>query len=43
MIRIFLVEDDPNLSSIVANNLDYEGFAVSVAADGDQALTLNRA
>ena len=42
MTRILLVEDDQNLSSIVANNLTYEGFSVTVAADGSQALLHHR-
>ena len=42
MTRILLVEDDPKLRTIVANNLTYEGFSVSLAEDGEQALTIHR-
>ena len=43
MTCILLVEDDQKLRTIVANNLTYEGFAVSGVEDGVQALTLHRA
>jgi len=38
--RILVVEDEPSLAETVRYNLDREGFAVSVASDGRQALEL---
>ncbi len=34
-MRILVVEDDPKISSAVARGLEAEGFAVEVAANGD--------
>ncbi len=36
--RILVVEDDPNLLNALAYNLGQEGYAVTTAADGEQAL-----
>jgi two-component system, OmpR family, response regulator len=37
-VRLLLVEDDAKLSRALARGLRHEGFAVDVAADGEQAL-----
>jgi two-component system OmpR family response regulator len=37
-MRLLLVEDDPKLSRAVSRGLRAEGYAVDVAADGDEAL-----
>lgn len=39
-VRILIVEDDPFLSSIAAVRLEQEGYKVSVATDGERALSL---
>lgn len=36
--RILVVEDEPVLREILVDNLEAEGFAVEIAADGQQAL-----
>ena len=36
--RILLVDDEPSLVKIVARRLEFEGFAVSVAIDGEEAV-----
>ena len=36
--RIFFADDDPGMRTIVLMNLEAEGFDVSLAADGDEAL-----
>ncbi|MBI4086967.1 response regulator [Candidatus Kaiserbacteria bacterium] len=38
--KILIVEDDPFLSSITVSHLEEHGFFVSVATDGEQALSL---
>ena len=38
--KILLVEDEPFLSSLLKNRLEKEGFAVQLARDGDEALSL---
>ena len=38
MTRIFLVEDDRRIASVVQRGLEAEGFAVDLATDGTQAL-----
>ncbi|MBU0503180.1 MAG: response regulator [Candidatus Omnitrophota bacterium] len=38
MKRILVVEDDPNVLSVVASRLEVSGFAVTVAEDGQKAL-----
>lgn len=40
--RVLVVEDDPNLSELVAYNLEREGFAVERTPDGEEALLLAR-
>jgi len=37
-VRLLLVEDDPKLSRAVSRGLRAEGYAVDVAADGEEAL-----
>ena len=36
--RVLVVEDDANLSTVLRENLTFEGFEVRVVADGAQAL-----
>jgi two-component system alkaline phosphatase synthesis response regulator PhoP/two-component system response regulator VicR len=36
--RVFFADDDPGMRTIVLMNLEAEGFDVSLAADGDEAL-----
>ena len=36
--RVLIVEDDNALAQIIADNLRYEGYEVSVATDGDTAI-----
>lgn len=36
--RILIVEDEAALSTLLAYNLEKEGFTVRVAADGEQAV-----
>ena len=38
MIHLLLVEDEPRMRDLLANNLRFEGFAVDAAADGAEAL-----
>lgn len=38
--RILVVDDDLKVAAFLRRSLTYEGFAVDVAADGDQALDL---
>jgi DNA-binding response OmpR family regulator len=38
--KILLVEDDPNLGYILHENLELQGFAVTLCADGEQALAV---
>lgn len=38
MKKILVVEDDPNVSSVVVSRLEASGFTVSVAGDGQDAL-----
>jgi two-component system OmpR family response regulator len=40
--RILVVEDDPNLLNALAYNLGREGYEVTTAADGEQALEVAR-
>ena len=42
MKRVLLVEDDPQTREIYGEILEYAGFAVSVAVDGEEALGLAR-
>ena len=43
MIRILVVEDDPAILRIVADNLRYEGYDVITAQDGEAGARLQRA
>ncbi len=38
--RILIVEDEPAMVRLLKDNLSYEGYEVSVATDGEQALAL---
>lgn len=38
MAKILIVEDDKNLSELIKLELEYEGFEISRAFDGDEAL-----
>jgi two-component system, OmpR family, response regulator len=40
--RVLVVDDEPNITDLVAMALRYEGFEVAVAANGRQALELAR-
>lgn len=40
--HLLLVEDEKNLAEVVADNLTLEGYRVTTAADGEQALELVR-
>ena len=39
MSKVLLVEDDPFLSSLLKNRLQKEGLEVTLAKDGEEALT----
>jgi len=41
-IRALVVDDEPSLTRVVAGYLEHEGFVVSTAADGEQALVAAR-
>ncbi|MDP2711074.1 MAG: response regulator transcription factor [Solirubrobacteraceae bacterium] len=41
-MRILIVEDEPKIASFVRRGLEAEGFAVTVAARGDEGLQLAR-
>ena len=41
--RVLVVEDDANLSTVLRENLTFEGFDVRVVGDGAQALEDARA
>src|SRR5882757_1721386 len=36
--RILIAEDEPCVASLIAYNLEQDGYRVSLAADGDEAL-----
>ena len=36
--RILIIEDDPSITVMVRDNLEFEGFKVSTVADGSQAI-----
>ena len=38
MEQILIIEDDPDISGIVAYNLEREGYKVDIAADGEEGL-----
>lgn len=41
--RLLVVEDEPNLANVISDNLELEGFAVEIVADGLRALERIRA
>ncbi|MZP30675.1 response regulator [Heliobacterium undosum] len=41
-LRILLADDDPELRELVAGYLEHDGYAVLLAADGEEALRLAR-
>lgn len=41
MEKILIVEDDPNISEMVGEYLENEGFQVKFAIDGIEALVLS--
>ena len=43
MTRILVIEDNRNLATGLRNNLEIEGYAVDIAADGPSGLALARA
>lgn len=42
MKKILLVEDESKIANAVARGLKYEGFEVSIASDGEEALILGK-
>lgn len=42
MPRILIVEDEPEIAAALEDDLQLEGYATTVAADGDSAATLGR-
>ena len=42
MKKILLVEDEAKIANAVARGLKYEGFEVSIASDGEEALILGK-
>jgi DNA-binding response OmpR family regulator len=42
MQRILVIDDDPAVTSVLKRSLAYEGFAVDVAASGEEGLTIAR-
>ena len=42
MMHILVVDDDPDILSVVRRGLAYEGYSVDTAADGTEALTKAR-
>ena len=42
MTRVLVIEDNRNLATGLRNNLEIEGYEVSVAADGQAGLSLAR-
>ncbi len=41
-MRILVVEDEPRLASFLANGLRENGYAVDIAADGEEGMHLGR-
>ncbi|MHB8300302.1 MAG: response regulator, partial [Dermatophilaceae bacterium] len=41
-VRALVVDDEPSLIRVVAGYLEHEGFVVTTAADGEQALAAAR-
>lgn len=42
MERILVIDDDPNVTSVIKRGLVYDGYAVDTAATGPQGLTIAR-
>ena len=42
MKKILLVEDESKIANAVSRGLKYEGFEVSIASDGEEALILGK-
>lgn len=42
MSRILVIDDDPNVTSVVKRGLAYEGYTVDVAASGQHGLSIAR-
>src|ERR1700693_5373289 len=42
MQRILIVDDDPSVTSVLRRGLNYEAFAVDVAASGEEGLEIAR-
>jgi DNA-binding response OmpR family regulator len=42
MQRILVIDDDPAVTSVLKRSLAYEGFAIDVAASGEEGLTIAR-
>ena len=42
MIKILIVEDEPNMRMGLRDNLEFEGYEVSIAEDGEKGLKLIR-
>ena len=42
MKKILLVEDESKIANAIARGLKYEGFEVSIASDGEEALILGK-
>src|SRR5215470_1124842 len=40
--RILVVDDDPKVLSLMQRGLSFEGYAVDLAPDGDEALAISR-
>jgi DNA-binding response OmpR family regulator len=40
--RILVIDDDPAVTSVLKRSLAYEGFAIDVAASGEEGLTIAR-
>jgi len=38
MAAILIVEDEPDLATGLRDNLEFEGYVVSIARDGEEAL-----
>jgi DNA-binding response OmpR family regulator len=42
MVKILIVEDEPNMRMGLRDNLDFEGYEVSIAEDGEKGLKMIR-
>ena len=42
MVKILIVEDEPNMRMGLRDNLEFEGYEVSVAEDGEKGLKMIR-